>query len=195
MQPLSQAIAFKKTYFQGQHIGFILMSIPTPNFMRHRKSHRHTFQRFLSKPFFLAEEPFEFLMVATHHMSFPRFFMRTLIPKPLWGLIFLTFRHIKLVLVTKAGFEPARGFIKPLSEPKSDVFNHSTTWQCFFVFPVRLELTRFAATELKSVGSTNFPKEVNIFVPLTRLQLVLPKKQHPQCCGSSSSPTEVYLQL
>jgi hypothetical protein len=31
MQPLSQAIAFKKTYFQGQHIGFILIFNFNPN--------------------------------------------------------------------------------------------------------------------------------------------------------------------
>ena len=30
MHLLSQASAFKKTYFQGQHIGFILMLIRTP---------------------------------------------------------------------------------------------------------------------------------------------------------------------
>ena len=38
MQPLSQATAFKKAYFQGQHIEFILISIPTPYLMRHRES-------------------------------------------------------------------------------------------------------------------------------------------------------------
>ena len=93
MQPLSQATAFKKTYFQGQHIEFILISIPTPYLMWHRKSHSHTLYGFLSKPFLLAEKPLELLMVTAHYMSFPRFLMRRVIPKPFWGFMFLTFRH------------------------------------------------------------------------------------------------------
>lgn len=40
-----------------------------------------------------------------------------------------TRKGIRHYFVTKVGFEPTIG-LSPISEPKSDVFNHSTTWQC-----------------------------------------------------------------